>query len=144
MYKHILVPTDGSDLAESTVAKAIEIAKEIGAQITVITVSHPFHASIIEPMRVKDTLDTYDRQAEDTATAILGRASAAARAIDVNCSTVHVRHESAHVAITEVANQNGCDLIIMALNRHRGISAVLHESETVLVLKHCTVPMLIV
>ena len=144
MYKHILVPTDGSDLAQAPVAKAVEIAKEIGALITVVTVSQPFHASIVEPMRVKDTLDTYDRHAEVTAAAVLGWASTASRAVGVNCSTVHVRHESVHVAVIEVAKQKGCDLIIMALNRHRGISAVLHESETVLVLKHCTISTLIV
>ncbi|WP_137935504.1 universal stress protein [Mesorhizobium comanense] len=144
MFKHILIPTDGSSLAQGALAHAVEIAKEIGAKITVVAISDPFHASIVEPMRVKETLEAHDRLAESSAATILSRASAAAEAAGVTCNTVHVCAEPAHRAIVETAQKEGCDLIIMALNRHRGISAVLHESETVLVLKHCTVAMLIV
>jgi len=143
MYKHILVPTDGSDLAQATVAQAVDIAKEIGAHITVATISRPFHPSIVEPMRVSDTVDAYDSQAEITAAKILDSARTAAKLVGVNCTTVHVRHETAYAAIIEIAEQAGCDLIVMGLNREHGLSAILHESDTVLIIKHCAVPMLI-
>ncbi len=143
MYKHILVPTDGSDLAQATVAQAVDIAKEIGAHITVATISRPFHPSIVEPMRVRDTLDAFDRQAEISAAKILGSASTAAKVVGVNCNTVHVCHETAYAAIIEIAQQEGCDLIVMGLNRQHGLSAILHESDAALVMQHCAVPMLI-
>lgn len=142
-YKHVLVPTDGSGLAQATDAQATDIAKEIGAHITLATISRPFHPSIVEPMRVRDALDAYDRQAEISAAEILGSASAAAKVVGVNCNTVHVRHETAYAAIIGIAEQEGCNLIVMGLNRQHGLSAILHESGAVLIIKHCTVPMLI-
>jgi nucleotide-binding universal stress UspA family protein len=143
MYKHILIPTDGSDRAQVSVAQGIELAIEIGAQITVVTVSEPFHASIVEPMRVRETLDAHDREADINATRVLDRASNAARAVGVNCSAVHVRHESVSTAIIEIAAQKGCDLIVMTSDRRHGMSAILHESKTVQVLKHCNIPVLV-
>ncbi len=120
MYKHILIPADGSDQAQTTVAQGIELAKEIGAQITVATISQPFHASIVEPMRARNTMEDYDRKAEVNAAMVLDQANAAARAADVICNTIHVQHESVCAAIIAVAEQKRCDLIVMALNKRHG------------------------
>jgi nucleotide-binding universal stress UspA family protein len=144
MYKHILIPADGSDQAQTTVAQGIELAKEIGAQITVATISQPFHASIVEPMRARNTMEDYDRKAEVNAAMVLDQANAAARAADVICNTIHVQHESVCAAIIAVAEQKRCDLIVMALNKRHGIAAIMHESEAVQVLKHCKIPMLVI
>lgn len=143
MYKHILVATDGSDQARDAFAQGVDLAKAIGAHITVVTVSEPFHASIVEPMRVSETLDAHDREAEINAARILDWASNAGKAVGVNCSAIHVRHESVYAAIIETAEQQGCDLILMTLNRRRGMAALLHESKAVQVLKHCDINLLV-
>ncbi|KUM26318.1 hypothetical protein AU467_22515 [Mesorhizobium loti] len=143
MFRHILVPTDGSDQAQAAVVRAIEIAKEISAQITVLTVSEPFYASIVEPMRVTDTAEIHDRQAEVNAATVLGRAKVAASAANVNCSTIHLQHDSVYRAIIETADQRGCDLIVMTWPRRHTMLSHWHESKTVRVLKYCTVPVLV-
>lgn len=143
MYRHILIPTDGSDQAQFTVSKGIELAQEIGAQITVMTVSQPFCASFVEPMSVRDTLDSYDNRAEISAARILDRAKSAASAVGVNCSAVHERNLSVYTAIIEMAAQKGCDLIIMTLNERSGMSRLLHEDNTYQVLRHCKIPTLV-
>jgi nucleotide-binding universal stress UspA family protein len=143
MYKHILIPTNGSDRAQAAIAQGVDLAKEIGAHTTVVTISEPFHPSIVEPMIMRKTLDAHDREADINAARILDRASDAARAVGVNCSTVHVLHESVYVAIIEIAEREGCDLIMMTLNRRRGMSAILHESKAAQVLKHCNIPVLV-
>ena len=144
MYKHILVPAVGSDQAQATIAQGVELAKEIGAQITVATISQPFHPSIVEPMRVRDTVEDYERKAEVNAAMVLDQANAAARAVGVICNTIHVRHESVCAAIIEVAEQKRCDLIVMALHKRHGFTAIVHESEAVRVLKHCKIPVLVI
>ncbi len=143
MYKHILIPTDGSARTQAAVERGIEIAKESGAQITVITVSEPFHVLLVEPMPVRDTANLHDRQAEVKAAIVLDRVSAAASIVGVTCRTIHLQHDSVYTAIIETAEQRGCDLILMALRRGHGISTILHESKTIQVLKHCTIPVLV-
>jgi nucleotide-binding universal stress UspA family protein len=49
MFRNILIPTDGSDLAAKAVEQAVLFAKEIGAKITAVTVTEPFHFLSVRP-----------------------------------------------------------------------------------------------
>ena len=72
MYKNILIPTDGSELAGNAVKHGIIFAKEIGAKITVLTVTAPFHFFALDPQVVEDTPDQYKKHIQEHTAKMLG------------------------------------------------------------------------
>jgi nucleotide-binding universal stress UspA family protein len=142
MYTHILIPTDGSDLSRKAIRHGITLAKAVNAKVTAVTVSTPFHVVSVEPAMVTDTPQTYQKHMATVAAKYLGEVVAAAAA-GVSCETVHVEHEHPYQAIIDTANKRGCDLIVMASHGRRGVSAIVLGSETVKVLTHSTVPVLV-
>jgi nucleotide-binding universal stress UspA family protein len=126
MYKNILIATDGSELSEKAVNHGIALAKRIGAKVTVLTVVQPLHTFTAE-------------YAEKT----LGAAARLAQAAGVECEGVHVEHDFPYQAIIDTAASKGCDLIVMASHGRHGISALVLGSETVKVLTHSKIPVLV-
>jgi nucleotide-binding universal stress UspA family protein len=141
MYTHILIPTDGSDLSRKAIRHAIALAKAVKAKVTAVTVSIPFHVFSAEPAMVTDTPETHQKRMAPLAAKYLQEAVAAAAG--VNCETVHVEHEHPYQAIIDTAKQRGCDLIVMASHGRRGVSAIVLGSETVKVLTHSAIPVLV-
>jgi nucleotide-binding universal stress UspA family protein len=80
-----------------------------------------------------------DAQAEEA----LGAVSAAAKAAGVPCETLRMEHGQVYQAIIDTASSRGCDLILMASHGRRGVSAVVLGSETVKVLTHSKIPVLV-
>ena len=126
MYTNILIPTDGSELSGKAVDSDIALAKWIGARATALTVLPPFHTFTAE-------------YAEKT----LGAAAHAAQAAGVACEMVHVEHDYPYQAIIDTAVTKDCDLIVMASHGRHGISALVLGSETVKVLTHSKIPVLV-
>src|SRR5436305_652468 len=124
LYKNILIPTDGSDLAAKAVEQGILFAKEIGAKITALTVTEPFHLLSVEPSQLEYTPIEYKKHAEAHAGKVLGAVSAAAKLAGVECETLHTEHELIYQAIIEAVEARRCDLIVMASHGRRGVSAV--------------------
>jgi nucleotide-binding universal stress UspA family protein len=143
MYKHILIPTDGSELSQNAVDYGMALAKSVNAKVTVLTVSTPFHAFAIEPGMVTDTLEQYEKRIATLTAKYLSVAKEAALAAGVSCETMHVEHDHPYLAIIETASRKSCDLIVMASHGRRGISAIVLGSETVKVLTHSTIPVLV-
>ena len=143
MFQNILVPTDGSDLAAKAVEQGILFAKEIGAKITAMTVTEPFHLLSAAPSQLEYTPIEYKKHAEVHAEKVLRIASDAAKAAGVPCEMLHVEHEHVYQAIIDAASARKCDLIVMASHGRRGISAVVLGSETVKVLTHSKIPVLV-
>ena len=143
MYKHLLIPTDGSDLATKAVEQGVLFAKEIGAKITAVTVTEPFHLLSVAPSQLEYTPIEYKKHAEGHAEKVLGTVSNAAKSAGVGCETLHIEHEQAYQAIIDAAAARGCDLIVMASHGRRGVSAVVLGSETVKVLTHSKIPVLV-
>jgi nucleotide-binding universal stress UspA family protein len=143
MFKNILIATDGSELALKAIEHGIALAKFIGAKVTVVTVSLPFHVFTLDPLVVEDTADQYKKRTQENATKLLGTVASAAKAAGVACETVHVEHEHPYRAIIDTASSRGCDLITMASHGRRGVSALLLGSETVKVLTHSKIPVLV-
>ena len=143
MYTNILIPTDGSELAGKAVQHGIALAKRIGSKVTVLTVLQPFHVFTTDAQMIEDTRAQYEtfmlRQAEK----ILGAVADAAQAAGVSCETVHFEYEHPYQAIIDTAASRGCDLIVMASHGRRGISAIVLGSETVKVLTHSKIPVLV-
>jgi nucleotide-binding universal stress UspA family protein len=143
MFKNILVPTDGSDLAATAVGQAVLFAKEIGAKITAVTVTEPFHLLSVAPSQLEYTPIEYKKHAEAYAEKVLGMVSAAAKSAGVVCEALHLEHEHIYQAIIDAASARKCDLIVMASHGRRGVSAVVLGSETVKVLTHSKIPVLV-
>ena len=145
MFKNILVPTDGSDLATNAVEQAIHFAKETGAKITAMTVTEPFppHLGSVASNQLEYAPIEYIKHAEAYAETVLGTVSAAANSAGVACEVLHVEHGQIYQAIIDAADARKCDLIVMASHGRRGVSAVVLGSETVKVLTHSAIPVLV-
>jgi len=143
MYKSILIPTDSSELAGKAVQHGIAFAKESGAKITVLTVWEPFHVFTFNTRSVEDTPELYKKDMQKFAAKTLDAAANAAKAAGVACDTVQVEHEHPYQAIIDTARSKGCDLIVMASHGRRGVSAIVLGSETVKVLTHSKIPVLV-
>jgi nucleotide-binding universal stress UspA family protein len=144
MYKHILIPTDGSELSKKAVDHGIGLAKALNAKVTAVTVSEPFHVFAVEPSIVTDTPAEYKRHAAALASKYLQAAKDAAMAANVPCDVVQVEHEHPYEAIIDTARKKGCDAIVMASHGRRGVSAIVLGSETVKVLTHSNTPVVVV
>lgn len=145
MFKNILVPTDGSELSESTVERAISFAKDAGARITFFYAQPDFpmpiygEGALIDPT----TPEQFSRAAQAEAERILAKAKESAAAAEVVSSSDTVVSEVPYEAIIESAERNGCDLIFMASHGRRGLSGFLLGSETQKVLTHSKIPVLV-
>jgi len=143
MFKNILVPTDGSELAEKAIRYAVTLAKEQGSKITALTVFRPFHVVTLEPDMMTDTSAKYSERVAERAGKYLDAISKAAKAADVTCDAVRLEHEHPFQGIIDTARDRECDLIVMASHGRGGVSAVVLGSQTVKVLTHSKVPVLV-
>jgi nucleotide-binding universal stress UspA family protein len=144
MYQHILIPTDGSDFAQQAATHAVALAMAISARITFMTVTQPFHIFTLKAAQVEESQDSYDRQMAERAQEILGSASADARATGILVNTTHLIGEHPYKSIVDTALESGCDLIVMASHGRGGLAALVLGSETVKVLTHSKIPVLVV
>jgi nucleotide-binding universal stress UspA family protein len=143
MYHHILIPTDGSDLSKKAIDEGVALAKALGAHVTGVTVSTPFHIIAVDPETVRDTRDTYAKRMVQTGVKYLDAVKDAAAASGVECDTIRVEDEHPYHAIIDTAEKQGCDAIVMASHGRHGVSAVVLGSETVKVLTHSKIPVVV-
>lgn len=143
MFKHILIPTDGSELSEKAIPKTIALAQSLAATVTGVTVSEPFHVFAADPAMVTDTEDVYQVHCEERATRYLDAIKKAAEAVGVAFTGIHMFSDQPYMKIIGIASAHGCDLICMASHGRRGVSALVLGSETLKVLTHSKIPVLV-
>jgi len=145
-YRHLLVPTDGSELSSEAVRQAVELGQSLGARLTIFHVQTNFPISLVGVGELVDphTVDALVTAARDNAQQILAEAAAVAQAAGVPCDQDTVVHALPYAAIVEAANRHGADLIVMASHGRRGLEGVLVGSETHRVLTHSACPVLVV
>jgi nucleotide-binding universal stress UspA family protein len=143
MFKHILLPTDGSAMSEMASQKCIALAREAGAQLSVIHVIPEFHVFAYAPEMVTDTPEQYKQFGEVSAKKILGGIESATREAGVSCATQFVASDWPYEAIIKAAKERGCDLICMASHGRKGVKGALLGSETHKVLTHTDIPVLV-
>ena len=145
MFRHLLVPTDGSDLSRRTATHAITFARETGARITFFAALPQHPVSFHEGYGLTDAgtrerlIATAEQQGRAIVDPLVAEAAAAggtAEAAATPCATVHD-------GIIAAAAHHGCDLIFMASHGRRGIGALLLGSETQKVLTHSKIPVLV-
>jgi nucleotide-binding universal stress UspA family protein len=146
MYRHILIPTDGSELAEHAVTNGLSLAKSVGAMVTVIIVEDRFDWLSVSETRASQGLDAlakHNEQVKKHSASVLGRAANAAKHAGVPCDTMQVENAQPYQAIIAAASDRGCDLIVMASHGRGGLSAVVLGSVTNKVLTHTKTPVLV-
>ena len=143
VHKHILIPTDGSELSQKAIEYGLALAKSVNAKVTVVTVSAPLHTLVIEPPLTTNIVETYETQIRQLAWKYLEAARALAAAAGVPCEVLQLEHDQPYLAIIDTAARRACDLIVMASHGRRGIAAIVLGSETVKVLTHSTIPVLV-
>ncbi len=145
MYKHILIPTDGSEVAERAVTAGIAFAKSVNASITAFTALEEYQVpSEAELMsRHAKSPDQHAAEAKQKAEAILGPVRERAAAAGVACDTCHALSDRPYQAIIQTADSHSCDLIFMASHGRRGIRALIHGSQAQGVLTHSKIPTLV-
>ena len=143
MYKHILIPTDGSALSEMAIRQGIVFAKAIQAKVTALTVTPPFHVFDVDPVMVSSTPAQYAMESQARAEKHLAVARVEAGIAGVPCETLHVTQDHVHEAIIDTAGKRGCDLVYMASHGRKGMSALVLGSETYKVLTHGKIPVLV-
>ncbi|HEY8359129.1 MAG TPA: universal stress protein [Ramlibacter sp.] len=146
MYQRILVPTDGSPLSRKAVASAVELAARLGAEVVALSVVPNYPVSYFEggigasPDEVARVERQWAEQGQAHADVVL---EAAARA-SVRAKAVTARSELIAEAILAAARKHECDLVVMASHGRKGIQRLLLGSETLHVLTHGQVPVLVI
>ncbi|HRN89318.1 universal stress protein [Hyphomicrobium sp.] len=143
MYKHILIATDGSELAQKAVAQGLAIAKALGTKVTAINVSEPWVAVAPGEVAMAFPIKDYEESVVANANRILSAVETDAKSLGVDCSTLHVKDQFPAEGIIETADKLGCDLIVMSSHGRRGLMRFLLGSQANKVLTHSTTPVLI-
>jgi nucleotide-binding universal stress UspA family protein len=145
MYKHILIPTDGSETAEKAVAAGIEFAREANAKVTWFTAvpeyELPSEAELMT--RHAGSLEEHNKRSREAAEKILAGPARRARAAGVACETDSAQSNHPYEAIIAASKRHGCDLIFMSSHGRKGFAALVLGSETRDVLTHSTIPTLV-
>jgi len=147
MYKHLLIPTDGSRLGDKAVKEGIGLARALGARLTLYYAVPDYP----EPLYLESavmaayvTPEQYRAEAERHAAKVLAKAAAKVSAAGLTAQTYQGLASVPWEGIIEAARKKKCDLILMASHGRRGVSGFLLGSETQKVLTHSKVPVLVV
>lgn len=146
MYKHILIPTDGSKLAAKGVKTGVKLAKALGAKMTALYVIPPY----VPPMYGEAAIyvpeisgKRYKELSEKQAKKALAVAEIEAEAAGVPCVTQFVTSDQAWQGILRVARSRKCDVVVMASHGRGGLAGWILGSETTKVLAHSKIPVLV-
>jgi nucleotide-binding universal stress UspA family protein len=130
MFKHLLLPTDGSKLSDDAIRMGVQLAKTVNAKVTGFYVMPEFHIFTYKTEMLEDTKGEFAKDSQAHAAQYLSVIETAAKAAGVTC-------------VIGAAKQRGCDLIVMASHGRKGVQAVLLGSETQKVLTHSHIPVLV-
>ena len=145
MFKHIFVPTDGSELSQEAARSAVDFAKATGARVTAFYAKPEYPYTYYgEGVMVDPTSpEHFAKMAEELAQQNLSFIDDLCQQAGVPCARKTLTSDIPYEAIIEAATESGCDLIYMASHGRRGISALLLSSETQKVLTHTQIPVLV-
>lgn len=145
MFKHILIPTDGSPLAGKAVKAGIAMAAKLGARVTAYYAREPLaqvhygDGYIIDRHMAAEL----DARGQAAAKSVLDKIGKAARAAQVPFALVSTVERSPHEGIVATAKKRKCDVIFIASHGRRGLTGVVLGSVTNKVLSHSKVPVVV-
>lgn len=147
MYGHILIPTDGSEVAQIGVDHGLELARKHGSRVTAVTVTEPlggqfaFASDLWSPG--ENEIAAYDEAQRRIAESILAQIGARAKLLGIEIETVHIPWRLPARALVETAEQKGCSLIVMSSHGRTGVNRALLGSQTAEVLATAKMPVLV-
>jgi len=146
MFKHILLPTDGSTISRKAVKRGIDLARKNRARVTALHVVPEFKLMVDEGITMLSPAlkKRFEDEGRARAQKMLDEIAKLARARGVRCTTLCVASDLPYQQIIATARRKKCDLILMASHGRRGLSSLLLGSETAKVLLHTKVPVLVV
>lgn len=148
MFTHILISTDGSELAQKGIDHGLSLAKDLGAKVTILTVTErfPFQATTAGAgwVPTAEDIESYEQGQKEMAQEVLNAVKASADKYGVQAAIRHIPDAWPAEAIVETAKRDGCNLIVMASHGRRGLGRLLLGSQTAEVLAHSPVPVLVV
>jgi len=145
MFKHLLIPTDGSELSRTAALQAVKLAKSLGARVTAFFAAPPATPVIYDGFLPSGFTTTTEHQTmiEKTAAKYLGVIEKACAAAGVPCESVHETNEYPAEAIIALARKRKCDLVAMASHGRRGLASVVLGSTAQKVLTQSKIPVLV-
>lgn len=142
MYKHIIIPTDGTETGTRAVQQGLEIARAIGAKMTILTVLHQFHAISFAPEFVAESVGEFGRQTEEHKRTD-DRLEQMVRASGVHCTHVVAENDHLADAVRKTAEAAGCDLIVMPSHDRYTLLGKSVDNETAKLLATSRLPVLV-
>jgi nucleotide-binding universal stress UspA family protein len=146
MFKHVLIASDGSQLAQKAETAGLKLAKQIGAQVTAVTVTEAWDSismAALAERNIANPVADYEESVAAEAKRILQGVGEEAKKVGVVCTTVHIKDSQPAAGIIVTAKERGCDLIVMASHGRRGISRALLGSQATKVVTLSSVPVLV-
>ena len=146
MYRHILIATDGSELAHSALVHGLALAKSVGARVMALTVTGPWAVSDMASraeLGDKHPVADYEREEQTRARRILDIAQAKAREMGVACECLHEADSGPSEAILRIAEARGCDLIVVSTHARTGLARIVIGSQASEVISGAKVPVLV-
>jgi len=144
MYKRILIPTDGSELASKGVDHGLALAKALGIPATVINVTVPLAGFALQGVVQAQAMDSYTHAVKEDLIEIERIVRDKSAKAQVTVDFVHEINSSPATAILETAQTKNCDLIVISSHGRTGIGRMILGSQTQQVLANSTVPVLVV
>lgn len=145
MFKHILIPTDGSRTAAKAIQAGVALAKEMGAKVTGYYAQEPLPTHFYGEGYVADRKMTaeFERRSREYAERCVGEIGAAAKKAGVRFESLIVKAAVPYKGIVEAAKKAKCDAIFIASHGHRGLARLVLGSVTNKVLTHSDIPVLV-
>ncbi len=137
MYHHLCLPTDASPLSDHAIDQTLALAHSLRARVTVLSVTTPYHVFAVTPEQMVAVRDDYEREVRDAARTHLRTVESRAHALSVPCDCVVIEDEHPYEAIIAIANERGWPRM------DDGIKGLVLGSETVKVLTHSAIPVLV-
>jgi nucleotide-binding universal stress UspA family protein len=143
VFKHVLIPTDGSEVSMSAIDPILAFARDAGARVTFVMVVEPFHLFSVSAEQLESSREGYAEHASAHAAAVLAKAAGKARSLGVEAQTLQIESDRPFEGILEAAATERCDLIAMASHGRGGLASVVIGSQTQKVLTHSKIPVLV-
>ena len=144
MYKHILIATDGSEIAHRAISHGIELAKKTGAKLSAVTVTEPYEALMEIEAPVMMLQADYDKRCAAFALKIISVATSAAEAVGMKCNAIHQQNRWPYKGIIKAAEKVSADLVVIGSHGRTGIQGLILGSQTSKLLTHAKVPTLVI
>jgi nucleotide-binding universal stress UspA family protein len=147
MYKHILIATDGSDLARKGLEHGLGLAKLLNAKVSVLAVSEPLRpeaARAAQLAGIDNPTTRYDQQIDNLMKDRFAYIGQRAQEHGVTVDLAHEIDISPAEAIVRFAKLRECDIIVMSSHGRRGIQKILLGSQTSEVLVKTAIPVLVI